>query len=517
MTAQTPSNREESAEIDDTPRSDSQRGFRDAVGVRRRDVVKAAGTTAFGSALVGIGSAQEPCPEPDCQSGSGPATCSCAVSSACRYIGKVKSEGSSRCETVDVPRDATTAVIKASTNCFEYEGSLNPGGQSTICLPEECSAISHIEFFACRSADITIDCPNDRARVEVTNTQSVYYELEYQNCDDPDASGPLSFSEDATEGTENDWTTFVDVADCEGTLTVFTSEGGTLLDQATFNCETGTVSVSCPTATICAEDTGTVFYDVTYTNCDVASESGSVDLTGETDCMDVTLSAACEGTITIFDDDGRQLDSADFDCETATVDVDCPSGAATICASDTGTVFYEIDYTDDSCASDTSGSVDLSGETDCAEVTVAECDGTITVFDDNGRQLDAQDFECVPDCAECPPGTEVKFEEPGISVGDTKGDFEITEVTRGSEDELRAACFTTTDDTPVFCELRVCVKTGADTTSEIIEPDETTDPSRDADDVPEYCISDFGQNAISHFTIICPDATCPELERGGGN
>jgi hypothetical protein len=75
-------------------------------------------------------------------------------------------------------------------------------------------------------------------------------------------------------------------------------------------------------------------------------------------------------------------------------------------------------------------------------------------------------------------------------------------------------CFTS--DT-LFCELKVCVKAGQHTGSTTVQPStdgvvEVCEGKFEAD-VPEYCFTvqdatEQNQNAISHFTIRCPDSDC---------
>lgn len=214
--------------------------------------MKAAGAAGIlGSGFVGTASAQ--CSFA-CESGSGPANCSCALPN-CTFLSNERGNNQ-RCQTVDPPDDATHAVIKAGQQCHVVE--LSGTGSQQICVPAECQpAISHVEYYDCpepAAATITVDCPNDQAVVDVENTDSVYYEVTYQHCDESDASGTLSESGDS-------WSDTVPLADCEGTIAVYTEQGGTLLDSADFDCETASVSVDCTAneATISATDTSEVW------------------------------------------------------------------------------------------------------------------------------------------------------------------------------------------------------------------------------------------------------------------
>lgn len=132
--------------------------------VRRRDVMKAAGTASVvGLGFAGTASAQGDC-DVACQAGSGPDNCSCAVDSDCEFISKTQVGGDTNCAEVSVPEGTDLAVVKASTDCIVFGDDpgedLNPGGTSTICISEDCQGISHIEFYDCPcpfDADLCLD------------------------------------------------------------------------------------------------------------------------------------------------------------------------------------------------------------------------------------------------------------------------------------------------------------------------------------------------------------------------
>lgn len=300
--------------------------------VNRRDVLKAAGAAGIIGTGVAVGAQTDGVPaitadgcDVACGAGTGPDNCACAVDEHCEYLSKV--EGlSGACAEVSVPEDATLVVVKAGQDCIVYgddDGeTLNPGGTSEICISEDCQGISHVEFYECISAEISVDCGNDQATVAVENTDSVYYEVAYDHCDEADTSGTVSGSGDS-------WSDTVSLADCEGTIDVWaTADMSIPLDSAGFDCETASVSVACenesnvPVATISAEDTELVNWSVTYDD-GCSDASGSVDLSGDdTDSADVTLQN-CPGTISLTDDDDRDLGSATFEaCDCG----ECDSG-----------------------------------------------------------------------------------------------------------------------------------------------------------------------------------------------
>lgn len=309
--------------------TDSDEQAVEGIQVRRRAVMKAAGAAGvIGGGFAGVAGADEvdTCEEATltgeetcddchkhCNSCAQQGSCTVAVDSDCEEItgSRVNVGGEKHCHEVaaeDIPNDATTAVIKAANDCWVCE-VIDPTTDQTFCIDGK-HAISHIEFARCPDATISADCPNDRARIDVDLTNSVYFEVSYRDCDgdlDEPSSGRLTFEDDAAGGTGDDWHTFVALADCEGTITVWNAESKeTKFDTTEFDCESGTVDADCEAdaITVFAEDTTDLWYEIDFVDCE-AEDVDRTSVSGLDSADTVTVLEPipnCRGTVTLFED-----------------------------------------------------------------------------------------------------------------------------------------------------------------------------------------------------------------------